>query len=170
MATTYDLFFTGRDDPRSCVIIGEDVKPVFLCFETERQMDNMRTMVHRNNKDLVAYFEWSPGNHLGSAIIGTRRMPMSHFVQPGSYNNARSFLSANGNRFEWRRCPDSPTSYDLYSGPAVRIAAFRRYSQEIQTAVGPSHAILQYTFTQELLLVEALLALCVNRCIDLYGI
>lgn len=47
-STTYDLFFTGRDDPRSCVIIGEDTKPVYFCFETaERNLltPNVRTMV-----------------------------------------------------------------------------------------------------------------------------
>lgn len=46
-STTYDLFFTGRDDPRSCVIIGEDTKPVYFCFETSERnlMHNLRTMV-----------------------------------------------------------------------------------------------------------------------------
>jgi hypothetical protein len=44
---TYNLFFTGRDDPRSCVIIGEDTKPVYFCFETSERnlMPNIRTMV-----------------------------------------------------------------------------------------------------------------------------
>ena len=44
---TYDLFFTGRDDPRSCVVIGEDTKPVYFCFETSERnlMHNLRTMV-----------------------------------------------------------------------------------------------------------------------------
>jgi hypothetical protein len=32
--STYDLFFTGKDDPRHCVIIGEDKKAVYLCFDT----------------------------------------------------------------------------------------------------------------------------------------
>jgi len=46
-SSTYDLFFTGRDDPRSCVIIGEDTKPVYFCFETAERnlMPNVRTMV-----------------------------------------------------------------------------------------------------------------------------
>jgi hypothetical protein len=104
--TTYDLFFTGRDDPRCCIIIGEDTKPIYLCFETPERgiTPNTRTMVshvltrkpeilnndllkvYRNNKDVVASFEWSPGNHLGSATIGTRQLPMSHLVLPGSAN------------------------------------------------------------------------------------
>lgn len=46
-STTYDLFFTGRDDPRSCIIIGEDSRPVYFCFETTERnlMLNVRTMV-----------------------------------------------------------------------------------------------------------------------------
>lgn len=31
----YDLYFTGsRGNPRQCIIIGEDVEPVFFRFET----------------------------------------------------------------------------------------------------------------------------------------
>jgi hypothetical protein len=56
----------------------------------------------------------------------------------------------------------------LYAAPNMQIAAFRRYSHE--TAVGPSHGLFQYTFNNDLLLVEALLALCLNRWIDLYGV
>lgn len=108
-ATTFDLFFTGRDDPRSCVIIGEDTKPLYFCFETAERnlMSNSRTMVglasmvrrdklrsalillppvqvYRNNKEVCAKLDWSPGNHLGGATIGTRTIPMSHLVMPGS--------------------------------------------------------------------------------------
>lgn len=44
-ASTYDLFFTGRDDPRdACVIIGRDVKPVFFEFETS-EIPTTRTTV-----------------------------------------------------------------------------------------------------------------------------
>lgn len=50
----------------------------------------------------------------------------------------------------------------------MQIAAFRRYAHE--TAVGPSHGLFQYTFKNDLLLVEALIALCLNRWIDLYGV
>ena len=83
---TYDLFFTGRDDPRCCVIIGENTKPIYLCFETPDRgttgSSNIRTMVSAalhlrsttfflqvvsNNKDVAAVLEWSPGNHLGKA-------------------------------------------------------------------------------------------------------
>ncbi|TFK42979.1 hypothetical protein BDQ12DRAFT_301898 [Crucibulum laeve] len=170
MPPTYDLFFTGRDDPRCCVIIGEDTKPIYFCFETAERnlMPNVRTMVYRNQKEVCARLDWSPGNHLGSATIGNRTLPMSQLVLPGSNNNVRAFISADGRRFEWRRSTDNPTSYDLYAGPTMRIAHFRRYAQT--TVVGPSHGLLQYSFSHDLLLVEALLSLCLNRWIDLHGV
>ncbi|KAK0210576.1 hypothetical protein DFS33DRAFT_1370995 [Desarmillaria ectypa] len=166
---TYDLFFTGRDDPRSCVIIGEDTKPIYLCFDTpERSIaPSIRTTVLSNNKDLVASFDWSPGNHLGRVTIGKRQIPMSHLVRPGSRQNARSFVSSDGRQLEWRKCPNDPTSYDLYVAPNFQIAAFRRYVSS--TAVGPTHGLLQYKFNHDTLLVEALLALALNRWIDLHG-
>lgn len=49
----------------------------------------------------------------------------------------------------------------------MKIAVFRLCAQA--TAIGPSHGLLQYTFTQEVLLMEALVALCINRWIDRYG-
>jgi len=41
---TYDLYFTGKDDPRGCIMIGEDTKPVYLVFETS-YMPMTRTTV-----------------------------------------------------------------------------------------------------------------------------
>jgi len=167
--TTYDLFFTGRDDPRRCVIIGEDIKPIYFYFETsERGLTSCtRTTLYRNDKEACARLEWSPGNHLGSATIGSRQIPMSYLVLPGPSINVRSFISSDGKRFEWRQRLDDPSSYDLFAPPNIQIAAFRRYSHA--TVVGPSHGLLQYTFSQDLLLVEALLSLCLNRWIDLHG-
>jgi hypothetical protein len=97
------------------------------------------------------------------------------------------FSSSDGRKFEWRRrLHDDPNSYDvrlssspvsgpvahfglqLYTEPDRRIAIFRRFVQ--LTPVGPSHAVLQYAFNNDLLLLEALLALCLNRWIDWCGI
>jgi hypothetical protein len=39
--------------------------------------------IHRN-EELVALFDWSPGNHLGRCLIGTRQIPMAQLVLPGS--------------------------------------------------------------------------------------
>ncbi|EAU88231.2 hypothetical protein CC1G_03903 [Coprinopsis cinerea okayama7 len=175
-STTYDLFFTGRDDPRACIVIGEDIKPVYFSFETRERNQLMspsiKTTVYRNGSEqLCATLDWSPGNHLGSVtVVGTNRhLPMSHFVMPGSSPNARAFVStADGKRYEWRRLRETPTSYDLYSAANIRIAVFRRYAQA--TVVGPSHGLFQYTFINDPLLVDALLALCINRWIDLHGL
>ena len=102
-------------------------------------------------------------------------------------HSARTFWS-EGTRFEWRRCYEDPNSYDvrherhsgshmprdrlpssqLFAIPNRRIAIFRRYAQA--TPIGPSHGMLQYTFSHDLLLLEALLALCLNRWIDMRGI
>ncbi|PPR04957.1 hypothetical protein CVT24_010415 [Panaeolus cyanescens] len=180
--TTYDLFFTGRDDPRSCVIIGEDVKPVYFCFETSERnlMPNVRTMVYRNNKEVCAKLEWSPGNHLGGATIGNRSLPMSHLVLPGS--STRSFplfttchsahallyqQTGHGSSGERIEIIHRRMMY-LYAAQNMRIAVFTRITQA--TAVGPSHGLLQYTFVHDTLLIEALVALCLNRWIDLHGV
>ncbi|KAF4576447.1 hypothetical protein EYR36_004424 [Pleurotus pulmonarius] len=82
--STFNLFFTGRDDPRHWVIIGEDTKPVLICFETPELggMSSVKTTVFRNDREHVASFEWAPGNHLGRASIGRRYLPMSQLVAP----------------------------------------------------------------------------------------
>ncbi|KAF6764785.1 hypothetical protein DFP72DRAFT_322716 [Ephemerocybe angulata] len=168
-SATYHLFFTGRDDPRGCIIIGENTRPIYFCFETaEKSLSSARTIVYGGDQQYVAKLDWSPGNHLGSATVGNRQLPMSHLVLPGSSPQARAFVS-NGRRYEWRRLLEAPTSYDLYSltGVPSKIGDFRRYAQA--TVVGPSHAMLQYKFDTWDLLVEALLALCLNRWIDLHG-
>ncbi|ESK96908.1 hypothetical protein Moror_6486 [Moniliophthora roreri MCA 2997] len=167
---TYDLFFIGaKEDPRSCSIIGEDdTKPIYFSFETyERPMANKRTIISRG-RDAIASFEWGPGNHLGYVYVGQRSFPMSHLMLPGSSSNARSFSSTDGRRFEWRRVQGSPSSYDLYMLPNHHIAAFRRYVSS--TAVGPSHGLLQYKFMDDMLLLECLLSLCVQRYMDSHGI
>jgi len=54
----------------------------------------------------------------------------------------------------------------LYSGPnAPPIAVFRQFSQA--TPIGPAHGALEYSFTDGLFLLEALLALNLNRWLDL---
>lgn len=171
-SATYDLFFTGRDDPRCCIVIGEDTKPIYFCFETiEKTISSARTIVYGGDQQYVAKLDWSPGNHLGSATVGSRPpMPISHLVGPGSSPLARAFVSSNGRRYEWRRLPETLTSYDLYAltGVPTKIAIFRRFAQA--TVVGPSHAMLQYTFDDWGLLGECLVALSINRWVDLHGV
>ncbi len=58
----------------------------------------------------------------------------------------------------------------LYSGPNTRLACFRRFRQPRETPVGPAHALLQYSFDDDRLMLEALLALSLNRWIDWRGL
>ncbi|KAJ3864057.1 hypothetical protein EV359DRAFT_41907 [Lentinula novae-zelandiae] len=167
---TYDLFFTGQDDPRNCVVIGEDTKPVFFSFETFQRDLSTRTMVSKASKDLIASLEWSPGTHSGMVNIGTRQLLMSQLVLPGSSSHVRNFVSgSDGRTYEWRRCYPDTSGYDLFLLPNnMRIAAFRKMNA--QTVVGPSHALLQYQFAHDPLLLEALLSLCIFRLTDLHGL
>ncbi|KAJ3896566.1 hypothetical protein GG344DRAFT_36579 [Lentinula edodes] len=166
---TYDLFFTGQDDPRNCVVIGEDTKPVFFSFETFQRDLSTRTMVSKASKDLIASLEWSPGNRLGMVNIGTRQLLMSQLVLPGSSSQSVAYSSSDGRTYEWRRCYPDTSGYDLFLLPNnMRIAAFRKMNA--QTVVGPSHALLQYQFVHDPLLLEALLSLCIFRWTDLHGL
>ncbi|KLO18792.1 hypothetical protein SCHPADRAFT_993244 [Schizopora paradoxa] len=161
----YDLYFTGsRGNPRQCIIIGEDVEPIFYRFETpDVYMTNTTTTIYRNS-DVVAAFDWTASSYLGLCTVRHRQpFPMSQLVLQGSSATARAFY-LNQVKFEWRRDKDDPTGYSLYTAQNIRIASFRRQDQN--TPVGPSHAFLQYTFVQPALLLESLLALCVNRWID----
>ncbi len=50
------------------------------------------------------------------------------------------------------------------------LARFLRFPNLRETPVGPSHALLQCSFDDEALLLDALLALCLNRWIDWQGL
>ena len=52
------------------------------------------------------------------------------------------------------------------NGSGVRIASFRTVEQA--TPLGPAHGFLQYNFVQPALLLEALLALSLNRWLDMH--
>ncbi|KAK7014988.1 BTB domain-containing protein [Favolaschia claudopus] len=176
---TFNLFFTGKDDPLSCVIIGEDVMPRFFCFETpdrQSQIQGVKTTVSANNTNKVATLVFQPGNQLGSVTLGgTRTHPefrtvaMADLLLPGSNHNARCFFAADGRKYEWRKCANL-AGYDLYAlnPPVVRVAAFRRCSEE--TAAGRARGLLQYTFAQDGLLLYTLVTLSLNRWIDMYAV
>lgn len=152
------------------MLIGEDTKPVYLSFDTQESNLNqlIRTNVYKNTRDLCAKLDWGTGGFLGTATIGNRQFPMAHLVTPGTAEKARGFTSVDGKQFEWRRIREDTTAYDLYMAPNIRIALFRKYNQS--TAIGPSHGLIQYTFSNDVLLIEALLALLLNRWIDMNGI
>ncbi|KAG0705016.1 hypothetical protein DFH29DRAFT_908421 [Suillus ampliporus] len=164
---SFEIYFTGRDDPRDgCIVIGEDTKPVFFEFETQYLSPSAARTTISSNRNPVAAFDWLDGG-LGVATIGDREIPMAHLVQQGSSPAARRFPSADGHQYEWRKCQNDPGSYELFAGPNTSIAIFQRISQA--TPIGPSHGTLQYNFSHDLLLLEALLALNLNRWLDWTG-
>lgn len=162
----YLVFFTGRDDPRDCMIIGEDQKYVFFEFETT----DMCTTVFSDRQPAVA-LHWASGHPgLGTARFLThehaREIPIERLIMPGSSPLDRRFVSATDDRvYEWRRSYEDPTSYELWAGPNAQIAIFHKFQHS--TPVGMSHATLQYCFTDALLLLEALVTLNLNRWLDL---
>ncbi|KAL5511530.1 hypothetical protein ACEPAH_4747 [Sanghuangporus vaninii] len=176
MSPPYDLYFTASPtaNPRQCIILGEDVEPIFYRFETpEVFMTNKRTTVYRNQDEMVAVFDWSTDLYLGLCTIKDRQpFAMAMLVLPGSTPSSRAFF-LNGAKFEWRRLREDQLNYDLYhapqnqNGPGVRIASFRTVDQA--TPLGPAHGFLQYNFVQPALLLEALLALSLNRWLDMHA-
>ncbi|KAH7922827.1 hypothetical protein BV22DRAFT_1016570 [Leucogyrophana mollusca] len=162
---SYKLYFSGKDDPRDgCLIIGEDTRPVFFELDTNAAPNYTVTTTISSDREPVAAFDWYNSTDFGLATIGNREMPMAQLVMPGSCPGARSFTSADGRQYEWRRCYNDPRSYELYAHPNVRIAYFRKFFQA--TPIGASHAYFEYSFDHPLLLLEALLALSLNRWLD----
>ncbi|EPQ58416.1 hypothetical protein GLOTRDRAFT_35791 [Gloeophyllum trabeum ATCC 11539] len=170
----YKLYFTGRDDPRNgCIVIGEDTKPIFFRFDTpDIFMGNARTAVTKGNGDMVAFFEWTGTSHPGSAtIIGDRQIPMGRLVMtnlPFTPPGSRVFESSRGGRYAWRKPGNGSNAYDVRRDPPVPIGIYRRFVQ--WTPIGPSYAYMQYTFDDDVLLLDSLLALSLNRWLDLQGL
>ncbi|KAF8557338.1 hypothetical protein OG21DRAFT_1407475 [Imleria badia] len=163
----FQLFFTGRNDPRDgCIVIGEDATPVFFEFETAMLSPFKAHTTIYSDRNPVAAFDWDTnGDSLGVATIGDKEFPMEHLVLPGSSPNARRFQAADGRFYEWRRSHHDPESYELYAGPNTPpIAVYRQFSQA--TPIGPTHGTLEYNFTDRLFLLQVLLALSLNRWLD----
>ncbi|KAJ7738527.1 hypothetical protein DFH07DRAFT_841114 [Mycena maculata] len=113
---TYNLFFTGRDDPRNCVVIGEDIVHRFFCFETPTRPvhgHDVKTTVYSDTNTKVASLLFGSGNQPGSATIGNRAMTMLQLVSAGSVHNARSFFSGDGRKYEWRKSTNVSGAYDV---------------------------------------------------------
>ncbi|KAI5899879.1 uncharacterized protein SCHCODRAFT_02483876 [Schizophyllum commune H4-8] len=170
-AQWHNLFYTGTDDPRSCVVIGEDSKPHLYCFDTTHYgSSGLRTMLQKDNRDIVATIDWSPGDYWsGRVTIGARHLYVSQLLAPGSSSrhvSARSFLSMTGKKCEWRRSGQDNSTYDLYAGTSL-IASYRRLV--VTTSVGPSHGLLEYLFDHDAFLTEVIVTLCLNRWIDTHA-
>ncbi|OCH90288.1 hypothetical protein OBBRIDRAFT_606944 [Obba rivulosa] len=167
------IYFMKRDDIRhGCGIIGfintpqqKDV-PVYYRLETPQAAGQVtRTTVYRNDTEPVAYLNWANGDGLGMATIRDKKdTPMSWLIMRGTVPNARMFISYDNRKYEWRRMSASPEAYDLYLAPDYRMGTFRRVNST--TPVGNSYAFMEHIIDNEALLLESLVALCINRWID----
>ncbi|KAI0747643.1 hypothetical protein C8Q80DRAFT_1315892 [Daedaleopsis nitida] len=171
-----ELFFSGHGDPRhKCVAIGfHNNTPVVYKLETVDLPQGTRTTMTFNEQTPVAHLDWAMGVHLGAVIRGSDRTPMADFVSRGSTNTARRFkTSANGReQFEWRRLGSQhPYAYELISitpETTARIATYDPTPREVPK-MGRAYAYLKFTFHEDVLLRDALVALCLNRWIDWRG-
>jgi len=164
----FDLYFVGQiNDPRNMQVIGyEGSNPILYSFDTVTYGTQTRTSICRGAGEMLAYFDWTNTTHMGLCVIGAhQKFAMALLVGTGSTSFSRRFRHKNS-YFEWRRI--SNDSYDLFSADNVRLALFRSKLQS--TPVGEAYGYMQYGFqAQDGLLLEALLALCVNRWIDKHG-
>jgi len=165
----FDLYFVGRsNDPRNVQVIGfEGSNPILYSFETISVTSQTRTTITQGSGDMVALFDWTNGTHLGlCSLARNRKFAMAFLVDTGSTSFSRSFRHKSS-VYEWRRIASD--AYDLYSADNTRLALFR--SKRQGTPVGDSHGYMQYSFhSHESLLLDSLLALCVNRWIDKNGL
>ncbi|KAI0713450.1 hypothetical protein C8Q76DRAFT_462072 [Earliella scabrosa] len=171
-----ELFFSGTGDPRhKCVAIGyHNNAPVVYKFETVDLPQGTRTTVTFNEQSPVAFLDWAVGVHLGSVLRGPDSTPMADFVSGGTTANARQFrTNTDGPEvFEWRRLGNKqPYAYELISltpGGSARIATYDPTPREVPK-MGRAYAYLKFTFHEEALLRDALVALCLNRWVDWRG-
>lgn len=167
-----NLFFTGPvDSPRDLDVIGDfNNKPIFFRFETiEPQASSTMTMISRNAEGLVGSLEWLPGDRLGRLKVGQHTLSMATFVGQGSGPYSRSFRSGDNDVFEWKR--RNQTDYSLHDHRGHRIASFERFSPPKLTPIGAlAHGVFQCTIKSDVLLFQALVALCINRWLDTFGL
>ncbi|KAH8108168.1 hypothetical protein BXZ70DRAFT_42559 [Cristinia sonorae] len=181
----YDLFFAGQDHPRhGCKMIGDTGphrRPVFYSFDTPiiaTEQDATTTVF--NGTRNIATLKWVAGNHLGSyQVEGMSRpnmMSYLYMVPNGEVDRSRGslFQTASGRTYEWRkvRKPNEPLQYDLYpSGGGDAVGGYRRFSPPRQSAhAGLLYGTLTHNFDDDELMLYALLALCINRWVDMNGL
>lgn len=123
-----------------------------------------------------------------------RRRVLKRICFSGSSGHV--FATSKGDLYEWRKNPNTmePGAYDvriafsqilipagiladrmhpqLFTAPAgARIAGFRRFPQPrtMATVTGTLYGSVQHVIEDDELMLYALLALCVNRWIDMNG-
>lgn len=126
------------------------------------------TMITRGINEPVGCLEWLPGDRLGRLKVGQHTLSMATFVGQGSGPFSRSFRSGDNDVFEWKR--KSETDYVLHDHRGHQIALFEHFSPPRTTPIGAlAHGVFRCTIKSDVLLFQALVALCINRWIDTFG-
>ncbi|KZV71780.1 hypothetical protein PENSPDRAFT_391880 [Peniophora sp. CONT] len=168
MTFDYEARFTGSGDPRRCVVSALAPADTYLSFETVYTFETITTVRRRDGRELAA-FRWLMGSAPGQGVVGGRRVHMADFaIMQGYPRRSRAFESLDTDetltRFVWRRVGRG--KYDLYTQHDIRIGQYVEASQIQDTPDGPVYASFRFSFDHEVLFLDAMLALCVNRWID----
>ncbi|VDB99952.1 unnamed protein product [Peniophora sp. CBMAI 1063] len=188
------VHFGGGPDPRhNAFIIGQSPtgNDLYIAFDTppSRYDGRVVTQVHRavnanantsGGGEVFAELRWF-GTALGTFTSRTRQGE-PHMGQLADITNrpegTRAFLSTGDDgvqaNFAWIRVLD-PTgtatgtrfSYDLVHEPShVPIGYYRYHGPQVSATGVTTFATFEYNFGSDGLLVDAMLALCINRFLD----
>ncbi|VDB99947.1 unnamed protein product [Peniophora sp. CBMAI 1063] len=168
MTFDYEARFTGSGDPRRCVISALVPADTYLSFETVYTSETITTVRGYDGREL-ANFRWLMGSAPGQGVVCGRPTHMADLaIMQGYRKRSRAFdsLDTEGERarFVWRRVGRG--KYDLYTQHDIRIGKYVEANQIQESAVGPVYAHFHFSFDHEVLFLDAMLALCVNRWID----
>jgi len=173
-SASYEVHFLNSYDPRHGFTVMSVNPDTYYEFRTPVGFLETHTIVTDESGATIVTFNWFgphalgtmtwPGPpprqvHMGELVMSHQSMPDSRaFVCEGPDNVVR--------RFWWRRLEQG--HYDLYVAavPAVCIGIFRKHHPPEQLAVGDNYATLYFSFLHRPLLVNALLALSLNRWLD----
>ncbi|KZV71775.1 hypothetical protein PENSPDRAFT_751452 [Peniophora sp. CONT] len=183
------VHFGGGPDPRhDSFIIGESPagNDLYITFDTPptRYDSRVITQVHRAlnalqaRGEVFAELRWF-GTALGTFTSKTREGEL-HMGQladiSGRPEGRRGFVSTGDDRvqatYAWVRVPGPAAnstnfSYDLVHEPsAVPIGYYRYHGPQVSPTGVTTFATFEYQFSSETLLLDAMLALCINRFLD----
>ncbi|KAH9977288.1 hypothetical protein BGW80DRAFT_844682 [Lactifluus volemus] len=171
----FEVHFLHSDHPRHGFRVMSMDPFVFYEFITPVGFLSTHTIVTDASGANIVTYNW-----FGTSALGTITWPgppareahMGELVMPfQSMPHSRSFLCEGPDQtmrlFWWHRLPGG--NYDLYAAhePDTCIGTYRKHQPPEALAVGKNYATFFYGFSHEPLLLHALLALCLNRWLDL---
>ncbi|KAF8479082.1 hypothetical protein DFH94DRAFT_39379 [Russula ochroleuca] len=170
------VHFLHSDNPRHGFCVMSTNPLTYYDFQTPIGFLETHTIVTDDRGATIVTFNW-----FGLSALGTMTWPgppaheahMVDLVMPHQWMpNSRAFFCEGPDqqmrRFWWRRLPQG--NYDLYAAhePDVRIGLFRKHHPPEENSLGDIYATFNFEFVHEPLLLNALLALCLNRWLDFH--